>query len=136
MWSCMCCLVSNPLGQRSISIRYVQNVVAGVAQRLCNADCHATARGAIPNGNGVKTELHVLRKGQRGAVSKWPRCRWDVNHNQPTNKTCIIALNDLSMPYMLWTTVVFPMRFLCIFIKPFTFSEIILTLIGNYDIHH
>ena len=27
-------------------------------------DCHATARGSIPGGNGVFTELHVLRKGQ------------------------------------------------------------------------
>ena len=27
-------------------------------------DYHATARGSIPGGNGVKTELHVLRKGQ------------------------------------------------------------------------
>ena len=27
-------------------------------------DCHATARGSIPSGNGVFTELHVLRKGQ------------------------------------------------------------------------
>ena len=27
-------------------------------------DCHATARGLIPGGNGIKTELHVLRKGQ------------------------------------------------------------------------
>ena len=27
-------------------------------------DCHATARGSIPGGTGVKTELHVLRKGQ------------------------------------------------------------------------
>ena len=27
-------------------------------------DCHATARGLIPDGNGVNTELHVLRKGQ------------------------------------------------------------------------
>ena len=25
---------------------------------------HATARGSIPGGKGVKTELHVLRKGQ------------------------------------------------------------------------
>ena len=25
-------------------------------------DCHTTARGSIPGGNGVKTELHVLRK--------------------------------------------------------------------------
>ena len=27
-------------------------------------DCHATARGLIPVGNGVFIELHVLRKGQ------------------------------------------------------------------------
>ena len=27
-------------------------------------DCHATAWGSIPGGNGVFTELHVLRKGQ------------------------------------------------------------------------
>ena len=25
-------------------------------------DCHATARGSIPGGNGILTELHVLRK--------------------------------------------------------------------------
>ena len=33
----------------------------------CNGsvmDCHATARGSIPSGNGVFTELQVLRKGQ------------------------------------------------------------------------
>ena len=27
-------------------------------------DCHATTRGSNPGGNGVKTELNVLRKGQ------------------------------------------------------------------------
>ena len=27
-------------------------------------DCHVTARGLIPGGNGVFTELHVLHKGQ------------------------------------------------------------------------
>ena len=27
-------------------------------------DCHATAQGSIPGGNSIKTELHVLRKGQ------------------------------------------------------------------------
>ena len=27
-------------------------------------DCHATARGSIPAGNGIFTELHVLRKEQ------------------------------------------------------------------------
>ena len=26
-------------------------------------DCHATALSSIPGGNGVKTELHVPRKG-------------------------------------------------------------------------
>ena len=26
-------------------------------------DCHATAGGSIPSGNGVKIELHVLCKG-------------------------------------------------------------------------
>ena len=35
-------------------------------------DCHATTQSYIPGGNGVKTELHVLHKGQvdGGAVSK------------------------------------------------------------------
>ena len=27
-------------------------------------DCHMTARGSIPGGNGVKTKLQILRKGQ------------------------------------------------------------------------
>ena len=27
-------------------------------------DCHTTVRGLIPGGNGEKTELQVLRKGQ------------------------------------------------------------------------
>ena len=31
---------------------------------VCVMDCHATARGSIPGWKGVKTELHVLRKGQ------------------------------------------------------------------------
>ena len=30
----------------------------------CVMDCNATARGSIPGGCGVKTELHVLRNGQ------------------------------------------------------------------------
>ena len=30
----------------------------------CVMDCHATTRGSIPGGDGVKTELHVLHKGQ------------------------------------------------------------------------
>ena len=31
-------------------------------------DCHATALGSIPIGNGVKTELHFLRTGQKMGV--------------------------------------------------------------------
>ena len=27
-------------------------------------DCHAMARGSIPDGDSVKTKLHILRKGQ------------------------------------------------------------------------
>ena len=27
-------------------------------------DCHATARGSIPGGDGVRTKLHAIRKGQ------------------------------------------------------------------------
>ena len=32
-------------------------------------DSHATARGSIPGWNGVKTELHVLRKGHLMGVA-------------------------------------------------------------------
>ena len=40
------------------------------------------------NQTKLKTKLHVLFKGQKngGAVSKWPCCRWNVKHNQPTNQ--------------------------------------------------
>ena len=31
----------------------------------CAMDFHATTRSSIPGGNSVKTELHVLRKGQQ-----------------------------------------------------------------------
>ena len=30
----------------------------------CVMDCHTMARGSIPGGNSVQTELHVLCKGQ------------------------------------------------------------------------
>ena len=30
----------------------------------CAMDCHATTQGSIFGEDGVKTELHVLRKGQ------------------------------------------------------------------------
>ena len=44
------------------SIYLIYTCGAGMAQRLCNG--HLTARGSIQGGWGVKTELHVLRKGQ------------------------------------------------------------------------
>ena len=50
-------------------------------------DCHATARGSIPGGNGGKPSfMPFARDSKWGAVSKnWPRCRWDVTHKQPTS---------------------------------------------------
>ena len=48
------------------SIQY-ENILLCVELAWCSdsvMDCHATARGSIPSGNGVKTELHVLHKGQ------------------------------------------------------------------------
>ena len=48
MCVCVCVFVCVELAWRSGSVM----------------DCHATARGAIPDGNDVKTELHVLRNGQ------------------------------------------------------------------------
>ena len=36
----------------------------------CVMDCHPTIQGSIPSRVGVKTEFHVLRKGQlKGALS-------------------------------------------------------------------
>ena len=54
----------------------------------CVMDCHTTARGSIPGWNGVTENRascpsHGTVNGV--AVSKWPRCRWDAKHNQPTN---------------------------------------------------
>ena len=39
--------------------------VVELAWRSCSVmDYHTTAHVSIPGGNGVKTELHILRKGQ------------------------------------------------------------------------
>ena len=54
----------------SFVLKVIQKILklscgAGVAH--CSGslmDYHETARGSIPGGHGVKTELHVLRKGQ------------------------------------------------------------------------
>ena len=43
----------------------VHNICYDMAWRSGSVmDCHATAQGSIPGRNGIKTELHVLRKGQ------------------------------------------------------------------------
>ena len=48
-------------------------------------DCHATARGSNASGNCIyRTSRPSQGTVNGGAVSKWPRCRWDVKHNQPT----------------------------------------------------
>ena len=43
---------------------YWNNVVELAWRTGSVMDWHAMARGSIPGGNGVKTELHVLCKGQ------------------------------------------------------------------------
>ena len=51
-------------------------------------DCYATARGSIPGGNGVFTELHVLRKGQEKGVPSLNNLAVDGTlntTNQPAN---------------------------------------------------
>ena len=46
-------------------LRLIERLIEELAWRGgCVMDCHATNWGSIPRGNGVKTELHVLRKGQ------------------------------------------------------------------------
>ena len=40
-------------------------LIVELAWRISSVmDCHAAARDLIPGGNGVKTKLRVLRKGQ------------------------------------------------------------------------
>ena len=47
-------------------------------------DCHATAWDSIPSWNGVKTELHVHRKGQLKGV---PSLNLSMGRKtQPTNQ--------------------------------------------------
>ena len=46
------------------SIRIQVDAVERACRSSSVMDCHATARGSIPDRNGVKTELHILRKGQ------------------------------------------------------------------------
>ena len=51
------------------SYNYMSYVLSSLAVELawrsgCVMNCHVAARGSFPGGNGVKTDLHVLRKGQ------------------------------------------------------------------------
>ena len=50
-------------------------------------DCHATARGFNSRWERcIYRASHPSQGTVNGsAVSKRPRCRWDVKHNQPTN---------------------------------------------------
>ena len=67
-------------------IQYLIKRGACVAQRWCNGlPCD------VPGFNS-RSERCIYRASRPsqgtvngGAVSKWPRCRWDVKHNQPTN---------------------------------------------------
>ena len=66
------------------------NVVVLVLWRRCSVmGCHATTRGSILGGNGVFNKASRPSQGtvNGGAVFKWPRCRWDIKHNQPINNT-------------------------------------------------
>ena len=45
-------------------LKYDRLIVELAWRGGCVMDCHATAQGSIPGGNGVKTELHVLCKVQ------------------------------------------------------------------------
>ena len=57
---------------------------AGVAQRLCYG---LPTWVRFPVGTVLKpSSTSFVRESKWAAVSKWPRCRWDVKHNQPTNR--------------------------------------------------
>ena len=45
-------------------LKYDRLIVELAWRRGCVMDCHPTARGSIPGGNGVNTELHDFRKVQ------------------------------------------------------------------------
>ena len=55
--------------RRNRTLRFFRFIcINSVWRNGCVMDCHATTRGSIPGRDGVKTELHVLRK-----ASKWGR---------------------------------------------------------------
>ena len=50
-----------------LNVKIIPSALFCVELAWCSSsviDCHATTWGSIPGGNGVLTELHVLRKGQ------------------------------------------------------------------------
>ena len=49
-------------------------------------DCHTTTRGSIPGGNGVFTEVQVLRKGQYMGLPSLNDLAVDVERKTQTNK--------------------------------------------------
>ena len=55
-------------------------------------DCHATARGSIPVGNGVKTKLHVLRKGQLKGLPSINDLISMGRITQPTNRNSYVYI--------------------------------------------
>ena len=68
-----------------LSMMFESNFLVELAWRSGSVmDCHATTRGSIHGGNGVFTELHVLRKGQE--------------------KKGVSSLNDLAVDGMLNST--------------------------------
>ena len=52
-------------------------------------DCHATSQGSFPGGNGVKTELHVLRKEQYMGVPSLTELSVDGTLNTTNQYTYI-----------------------------------------------
>ena len=51
----------------------------------CAMDCHTAARVQFGKQCENRASCHSQGTVNRGAVSKWPCCPWDVKHNQPIN---------------------------------------------------
>ena len=58
----------------------------------CVMDCHATTWGSIPGGNGVKTEFHVLHKGQKMGVLSLNVLNVDEMFNTTNQPTKIVPV--------------------------------------------
>ena len=69
-------------------------------------DCHAKTRGFdsrwVKCINRASCPLQGTVNG--GAVSRWPHCRWDVKHNQPTKDPLVLVSRDQNASYVcFWT---------------------------------